>query len=414
MAESRFHGYDVIYQNFRLVADIRKRHSLTCFETSTHLPEPLRVCPEILVCYTSLSLLCSRTITGYVTARIPDSYWEAIMCHCTHAVAAFIVLVHSAGWLGAADDPIIASDAGPILLQEHGAGEGPAWDPKLGLLTSGEGHINRRDRAGKSSVYRENAGSNGLMFDRQGRLVICEPVRRRVSRLEADGQLTILTDKYEGKRYNQPNDLTIDSQNRLYFSDPRYGDRADMEIVDDSGRKVEGVYRIDPDGTVTRIITHEVDRPNGLVVSHDDQYLFVADNNNNDVGGARKLWRFHLQPDGNIAPASRTLVHDWGTTRGPDGMKLDAQGRLFVAAGINKPNLPAETAEKPTAGIYVFSPEGKLLQMIPIPRDETTNCAFGGDDLKTLFVTAGGTLWSIRVKTPGQPAWPLLTPSPVR
>lgn len=305
-----------------------------------------------------------------------------------------------------ADDRILAPGAMPELLQEQGAGEGPAWHPQLGLLTSGEGNINRRDRDGKRSVYRQGAGSNGLLFDRLGRLVICEPVKRRVSRLEADGTLTVLADRYDGKHFNQPNDLTIDTKNRIYFSDPCYGNRSQMELTDATGRKIEGVYRIDPSGTVTRIITHEVDRPNGLVVTPDDRFLFVADNNNDTAGGARKLWRFELRADGSVDFVSQKLIHDWKTTRGPDGMKLDAAGRLFVAAGLNKPNPPHETADSPTAGVYVFSPAGQLLQFIPIPRDETTNCAFGGDDLKTLFVTAGGTLWSVRVNTPGRPVWP--------
>jgi gluconolactonase len=303
-------------------------------------------------------------------------------------------------------DDIVAPGAKPELLQETGAGEGPAWHPELGLLTSGEGNVNRRDREGKVSVYRRNTGSNGLMFDRQGRLVMCEAEARRVTRVEPDGTLTVLADRYEGKRFNQPNDLTLDSRNRIYFSDPRYGDRSNMELLDANGRPIEGVYRIDPDGKVTRVIAHEVDRPNGLVVTPDDKFLYVADNNNNTQGGARKLWRFELRPDGAVALDTRRLLHDWGTTRGPDGMKLDTAGRLYVAAGLNRPNPPFETADPPTAGIYVFSPRGELLQRIPIPRDETTNCAFGGDDLKTLFVTSGGTLWSIRTTTPGRPAWP--------
>jgi gluconolactonase len=318
-----------------------------------------------------------------------------------------VSLVTPSGGAAAADG-ILESDAKPVLLQDKGAGEGPAWHPELGLLTSGGGHIYRRDRDGKVSIYRENAGSNGLMFDRQGRLVICEPVRRRVSRIEKDGSLTVLAERYEGKRFNQPNDLTIDTQGRLYFSDPRYGDRSNMEILDAQGKPIEGVYRIDPDGRVTRIIAHEVDRPNGLVVTHDDKYLFVADNNNSAAGTARKLWRFDLRADGTVDLATQKLIHDWKATRGPDGMKLDAQGRLFVAAGLNKANPPAETQDQPTAGIYVFSPQGDLLQFIPIPRDETTNCAFGGDDLRTLFVTSGGTLWSMRVVTPGRPAWPVV------
>jgi gluconolactonase len=235
---------------------------------------------------------------------------------------------------------------------------------------------------------------------------MCEPARRRVSRLEKGGSVTVLADSYDGKQFNQPNDLTIDSRDRIYFSDPQYGDRSKMEIVDAARRQIEGVYRIDPDGRVTRIITHEVDRPNGLVVTPDDKYLYVADNNNNTVGGARKLFRFDLKGDGTVNFGSQKLIYDWKGTRGPDGMKLDAAGRLFVAAGLNRQNPPYETQEKPTAGVYVFSPAGELLEFIPIPRDETTNCAFGGDDLKTLFVTAGGSLWSIRVNTPGKPVWP--------
>ncbi len=173
------------------------------------------------------------------------------------------------------------------------------------------------------SIHCQNAGTNGLLFDREGRLVMCESSWRRVSRLEQDGTLQVLTDNYEGQRYNQPNDLTIDSRGRIYFSDPRYGDRSSMEIVDSAGRKVEGVYRIDPDGKVSRIITHEVDRPNGLVVTPDDKHLYVADNNNNTLGGARKLFRFDLRADVTVDFASQKLIYDWKATRGPDAINCD-------------------------------------------------------------------------------------------
>ncbi|HMC11333.1 MAG TPA: SMP-30/gluconolactonase/LRE family protein, partial [Pirellulaceae bacterium] len=99
----------------------------------------------------------------------------------------FVVLVAATSIDVAADESIIAPGAKPELLQEQGAGEGPAWHPELGLLTSGSGHIWRRDRDGKASIYRENAGTNGLLFDKDGRLVMCQPSRRRVSRLEKDG-----------------------------------------------------------------------------------------------------------------------------------------------------------------------------------------------------------------------------------
>lgn len=300
--------------------------------------------------------------------------------------------------LATADEPVFTT--APQLVLESGAGEGPVWHPELGLLTSGDGNINRLNLKGETSVFRSEAGSNGLLFDRGGRLIVCENRKRRITRTNADGTMTILAQSYGGQKFNQPNDLTLDSQNRIYFSDPQYGDRSNMKMFDKNGTPIEGVYRIDPDGTVTRIIMHEVDRPNGLVITPDDRYLFVADNNNG-VGGNRKLWRFDLDSDGTVNPRSRRLIYDWGTTRGPDGMKLDQSGRLYVAAGLNRPHLPQETATQPTAGIYVFDTDGKLLTFAPITRDETTNCAFGGEDGKTLFVTAGGTLWKIRTSVSG-------------
>jgi gluconolactonase len=309
--------------------------------------------------------------------------------------------------------PVAAEEAifapGAKLKVEAGAGaggEGPAWHPQLGVLSSGNGHIYQLDREGGSRIYRRGAGTNGLLFDTKGRLLACDSESRRITRTELDGQLTVLTDRYEGKRYNTPNDLTLDSQGRLYFSDPRYGDRAGMEILDARGRTIEGVYRIDPDGKVTRIIGRELERPNGVLVSAGDRFLYVADNNNNTTGGARKLWRFDLQKDGTVDFATRKLLYDWGTGRGPDGLKQDVKGRLYVAAGLTKPNPPFEPAEDKKGGIYVLSPEGKLLTFLPVPRDEVTNCAFGGDDLKTLYITAGGTLYSIRTTTAGRVVWP--------
>jgi gluconolactonase len=285
-------------------------------------------------------------------------------------------------------------------------GEGPAWHPKLGVLTSGNGHVYLLDRDGKSRIYRKDAGTNGLLFDRDGRLLACEPGQRRITRTEADGTVTVLTDRYEGHRYNQPNDLTVDSGGRVYFSDPRYGEDAGRDIVDDKGRTIEGVYRVDPDGKVARVLGREVERANGVLVSAYDRFLYVADNNNNTVGGARQLWRFDLRPDGTVDPASKKLVYDWGKGRGPDGVKQDQKGRLYVAAGLNKPNPPYEPAEDVKGGIYVLSPEGERLAFLPVPRDEVTNCAFGGDDLKTLYITAGGTLFSLRTTTPGRVIYP--------
>jgi len=277
-----------------------------------------------------------------------------------------------------------------------GAGEGPASDVKGNLYFTGGDRISRRDSTGVVTVFRHpSGGANGLIFDFEGRMIICESQNRRIVRLEADGQVTVLAGEYEGKKFNSPNDLSIDSKGRVYFTDPRYGKRDSMEM------DIEGVYRIDAPRKVTRILAREVERPNGVFVSKGDKYLYVADNNNNKVGGARKLWRFDLKADGSVSAASRKLIFDWMDGRGPDGLKMDALGRLYVAGGRNVAAPPYETASKFKGGVYILSPEGKLLDFIPIGKDEVTNCAFGGADWKTLYITAGGTLWSIPVNTPG-------------
>jgi gluconolactonase len=304
-----------------------------------------------------------------------------------------------------ADEPIFEKDAKLKIEADKGVGgEGPAWDPKLGVLSSGNGHINRLDRDGKTSIYRKDAGTNGLLFDRDGRLVACEPGKRRVTRTDADGKLTVLADSFDGKKLNTPNDVTIDAGGNIYFSDPRYGPKDGMEQTDADGKTVEGVYRIDPDGKVRRVIGREVERANGVLVSAGNRFLYVADNNNDTKGGARKLWRFDLTDDG-VDTKSKKLIYDWGTGRGPDGLKQDEQGRLYVAAGLTKPNPPFEPDDQVKGGIYVLSPEGKLLAFLAVPTDEVTNCAFGGDDLKTLYVTGGGVLYSIRTTTAGRVLW---------
>jgi gluconolactonase len=298
--------------------------------------------------------------------------------------------------LAAADNP---ATAGPPKLEADnaGAGEGPSWDPSGWLYFSGQNRISRWRPGGPLEVVREGAGTNGTLRDPQGRLVTNESGARRVTRTELDGSIVVLADNYEGKRFNSPNDLAIDSRGRIYFTDPRYGRRDTMEMT------VEGVYRIDAPGKVVRILgTPELERPNGILVSPDDRYLYVADNNNNKVGGARKLWRFDLKRDGTADPKSRKLIFDWRDARGPDGLKMDSKGLLYVAAGLNKPHPPYETADAMKGGVYVITTGGKLVEFIPIPRDEVTNCAFGGADLKTLYITAGGSLWSVPVKTAGR------------
>jgi gluconolactonase len=156
---------------------------------------------------------------------------------------------------------------------------------------------------------------------------------------------------------------------------------------------------------VVRVLTHEVDRPNGILIENGGRHIYVADNNNGP-GGSRRLLRFLLRSDGSVDGGTRQVVFDWKTARGPDGLKTDRRGRLFVAAGLNQPSRN-ETTDEFRGGIYILSSPGKtgeakLLEFVAIPKDEVTNCAFGAQDLKTLYITAGDQLWKVRTKEPGR------------
>lgn len=318
------------------------------------------------------------------------------------AAIALLLPIHSAAQSGEGKSASIFAEAEPQQVLTSEAGEGPAWHQKHGLVFSGPKGVTNLRLEGGVGLLPPDAGSNGLLFDHQSHLLICQPRFRRLSRLNVQtGVLEVVTDQFAGKKYNQPNDVTIDSKGRVYFSDPKYGPRHGLEQVDPAGRVVEGVYRVDMDGTVERIIEHEVDRPNGLLVTPDDRFLFVGDNNNNQVGGSRILWRFDLSSTGRIHASTKKLIFNWQRGRGPDGMAIDQSGRLYVAGGRNEPNPPYEAVGDYRGGIYVLTTDGRLLAFVPIPKDEVTNCAFGGHDLKTLYITAGGTLWAIRTTTAG-------------
>jgi gluconolactonase len=162
--------------------------------------------------------------------------------------------------------------------------------------------------------------------------------------------------------------------------------------------EVEAVYRIDPDGKVTRVLSQpQLQRPNGIAITPDGRTLYVIDSHP-QVGGNRKIWAFTVGADG--VPREQRLVYDFGKGRGGDGMRLDARGNLWVAAGISVPRGPGEDLSVPP-GVYVLTPQGRLLGRIPIPEDLITNLAFGGPDRKTLYVTAGKTLYQVPVDVPG-------------
>jgi gluconolactonase len=160
----------------------------------------------------------------------------------------------------------------------------------------------------------------------------------------------------------------------------------------------ESVYRIDPDGKVSPVLTQpQIQRPNGVALSPDERTLYVVDSCP-VPNGNRKIWAFELDDDGR--PGHQRLVIDFAPGRGGDGMCVDSQGTLYIAAGVSRARNPNETNDVPP-GVYVVRPDGKVLGRIPVYDDVITNCTWGGPDLKSLYITAGKTLYHVRVEVPG-------------
>lgn len=254
---------------------------------------------------------------------------------------------------------------------------------------------------GAVTVFREPSGrANGLLFDARGRLLACEgnewgddDGHRRVTRTDlATGEVEVLTEQFDGARYNAPNDIAACTNGRLFFTDPCYHDRDRMQM------EQESVYRIETDGRVSRAISQpDIQRPNGIALSPDEKTLYLVDSCP-VIGGNRKIWAFDLGDDGSLD--NQRVVFDFAPGRGGDGMAVDSQGNLYIAAGILRPRGEHESADVPP-GIWVVRPDGELAGRIPIPEDVLTNVTFGGTDLKTLYVTAGKTLFQTRVTIPG-------------
>jgi gluconolactonase len=286
---------------------------------------------------------------------------------------------------------------GPAYSSDHSVYFTDFWNDRILRFV-----LNGRyaSEGGRFEEYRTRGGRPvGMVFDAAGRLIVCEGEmgnNRRMTRTEKDGSITVLAERYRGKRLNSPNDVDVDGQGRVYFTDPRYTDRSDMELDHES------VYRIDPDGTLTRIID-DVVRPNGIAVSRDGKTLYVVDNDNSKAGGTRKIYAYNLQSDGSVA--GRSVFHDFGGGRGGDGMCLDEHGNVYITAGLNTPNPPFEDGSIP-AGVYVFSPDGAQLGVIPVPFDLITNCCFGDADLRTLYITCGHMLLYTRLEVRGYVLWP--------
>jgi gluconolactonase len=249
---------------------------------------------------------------------------------------------------------------------------------------------------GVLTTFRENSNAaNGLLFDEQWRLVTCEGSRTnpRVTRTDMKtGKIEVLASKFEGKLLNAPNDVTVDSKGRLYFTDPIFTKVSEQHVG------IPGVYRIDPDGKVTRILAGPgIQRPNGITIAPDDKTLYLIEANSSE-GGARMIRAYDLSAEGTVG--NMRVHYNFYPGRSADGMTIDAQGNIWAAAGLHRRRGTAETLDtKP--GIHVISPQGRLLQYIPTHEDTITNCAFGGPDMKTLYITAGKTLYRLKTNIAG-------------
>lgn len=261
--------------------------------------------------------------------------------------------------------------------------EGPLWKQHERFLLFSDmpgDHLRRwSGRDGVSTFRRPCNKSNGLAWDRQGRLLVCEHASSRLTRTEPDGSITVLASHHNGKELNSPNDLAVRSDGAIYFSDPTYGRREHFGVLREPQLTFRGVYCVSPDTSSLTLLADDFGQPNGLCFSHDERTLFVNDTDRQHIRA------FDVRRDGTIAN-SRVWAETVGEGPGaPDGMKIDSAHNLFCCG---------------PGGIHVFAPDAKCLGVIRVP-EYTANFCWGDDDLRSLFITASTSIYRIHVTVPG-------------
>ncbi len=251
--------------------------------------------------------------------------------------------------------------------------EGPVWvAAKQAVIFSDIPNSKLMQWSAKDGLkeYRQTEASNGNVLDAQGRIVSCQHAGRNLVREEKDGKITVVVDQADGKKFNSPNDLAIKSDGSIWFTDPPYG------LPKDAKKEQPGndVYRLAPDGKTVTTVSKEFNMPNGIVFSPDETVLYIADS-----GKPGRVGAFKVQDNGTISMAL------WWAEGGSDGIRVDAQGNLYTTAGD---------------GVRIYSPAGKKIATISVP-EVPANICFGGDDGKTLFITARTSLYSVPVKVAG-------------
>lgn len=266
--------------------------------------------------------------------------------------------------------------------------EGPAWFAAGRYLIWSDIPNNRMMRFdetdGSVSVFRHPSNnSNGNTVDREGRLVTCEHLTRRVTRTEHDGTVTVIADRFEGKRFNSPNDVVVKSDGSIWFTDPSYGILMDYE-----GERAESeigachVYRVDPSGHITRVADDYI-KPNGLAFSPDESELFIADTGvTHDADGPKHIRRHSVQDDGSLSGGDVFATCTNGLF---DGFRVDREGRIWSSAAD---------------GVHCLNPDGDLIGKVLIP-ELVGNVCFGGAKLNRLFVCGTTSLYSVYLNVNG-------------
>ncbi|MGP2490637.1 SMP-30/gluconolactonase/LRE family protein [Mesorhizobium sp. PUT5] len=278
---------------------------------------------------------------------------------------------------------VVGEEALERLATGFGFIEGPVWHPYEKWLVFSDmpnSRMHRRAPDGTIAVFREPSNkANGNTLDRQGRLLTCEHATSRVTRLEPDGSLSVLATHFKGKELNSPNDIVVATGGSIYFTDPSYGRMEYYGVPRPQDLAFQGVYRMEEDGSGLTLLVDDFAQPNGLCFSLDEARLFVNDTER------RHIRVFSVTPQGTLTGGAV-----WAETHGvepgaPDGMKIDSCGNLYCCG---------------PAGIHVFDPSGHALGVVRVP-EVVANFTFGGDDLRTLFITASSSLYSRRVRVPG-------------